>query len=57
LGLQYIVVVSLLSPWLFKACLFHVDSAFVEKIIKFIQQLLKVSSLRKACGENVLSKL
>lgn len=36
---------------------FYVDRAFVEKIIKFIQQLLKVSSHRKACGENSLSKL
>lgn len=57
LGLHYVVSVSLLSPWLFKACLFHVDGAFIEEIIKFIQQPLKVSSHRKACGENSLSEL
>lgn len=57
LGLHHVVIVSHLSPRLFQACLFHVDSAFVEKIIKFIQQLLKVSSHRKACGENSFSKL
>jgi len=43
-GLHYVVIVSLPSPWLFKACLFHADSASVKKIIKFILQLLKVSS-------------
>lgn len=57
LGLHYVVIVSLLNPGLLKTCLFHTDSAFVEKIIEFIQQLLKVSSHRKACGENSLSKL
>lgn len=56
LGLHYVVVVSHLSPRLFQACLFHVESAFVKETIKFIQQLLKVSSHRMACGENSLSK-
>lgn len=46
LGLHYVVIVSLLNPRLFKTCLFHMDSTFVEKIIEFIQQSLK----RKACG-------